>query len=512
MRSFLTRYGLKAAAAGALLALLTWYYVHFYSFAFSVNSDNAYFLLAGEDMLSGNLLLANWRGGFFTGLTGDILATALLRTFLSRKAVLYLTGPLTYALIAGLSLLLMTPSTGKRNLPIRLACLLPILFVPTALRHPLLTVGMHGIAVVYILLLFFLTEKALSSNRGGDRWLRLGLLSFIAAAGVIADTFVLYYGVLPLLAVLILRQFRQRTGNEIKLIFLLGIAAVIGKAVPAWLNQAGFLQTGAAQTTLTPLSHLPAYLLNTLLTWLRIFGFILSELNGPLLRAIPQIAGAVAALMILAALLRTLLQFFRADRLTQVLLAACAFCAGSFTFTTVTREEQAVRYLSPAFFFGLILFARQLTERPLNQPKIQAMFCLPLLLFSLGNVRTTYLSGPQNNQAFIEIGEALLERGLQNGYGTYWESHAINYYSDNRISVAPVETANDVAIPSAQATKMDWYKAGFNAEFLLVSRNKTYGLTEPVVRAAFGPYDEYLLFNETDIYIYHRNISQEFEK
>ncbi len=150
MKEFFQTKKLILISGLTFLCLLIGYYIYFYSFSFPVNSDNVYFLHAAEDMLNGNPLLKNWNGGFFTALTGDILWAAFFRLFLSQKAVLYLIGPLSYALIVLFCFLILCRNQPHHRQKYIGLFLIPILFVPKALRHPLMTLGMHGIAILYI--------------------------------------------------------------------------------------------------------------------------------------------------------------------------------------------------------------------------------------------------------------------------------------------------------------------------------------------------------------------------
>ncbi len=107
--------GIFLIGIGAFCAAVL-YMARFYAFSFSVNSDNMYFMLAAEDMLRGNWLLKGWSGGFFTGLTTDLLWVAALRTVLSRKAVLYLIGPLSHVLIVSVSAFLLWRKNRQRGI------------------------------------------------------------------------------------------------------------------------------------------------------------------------------------------------------------------------------------------------------------------------------------------------------------------------------------------------------------------------------------------------------------
>lgn len=99
MKEFFRTKKLILISGLTFLCLLIGYYIYFYSFSFPVNSDNVYFLHAAEDMLNGNPLLKELERRLLHRIDRRYLMGCLLPTFLSQKAVLYLIGPLSYALI-----------------------------------------------------------------------------------------------------------------------------------------------------------------------------------------------------------------------------------------------------------------------------------------------------------------------------------------------------------------------------------------------------------------------------
>ncbi len=483
------------------------YYIYYYSFAFPVNSDNAFFIRAAEEFINGNPFLKNWNGGFFSAFTGDILWAAILRLFFSRKIVLYLIGPIAYAIIVFCSYFLM-PSSPKQYARLRnILALLMIAFVPTALRHSFMTVGMHGIAIAYILILLLLVQNILCvrSNRK-KTWLFCWFL-LIASAGCIADGFVLYFAILPLILSVIIRQFRSKSIDEIHLALLAVFAATIGKTTTILMNSLGYLKTGSTELHLIPFDSILQYLQNTFNTWLIIFGFNRFEHSYPV-HSVGQMAGFISALIILISLIPLFVRYFKLDLTTQTMAVGFACVIGSFTFTQITNGEPAVRYMSPAFFFGILLMIRTINYKLPRKNLFAFLVWIPLVVFAASNISFNYRSTPANNRGYIEIAEALRDRGLMNGYGTYWETHAMNYYSGNELQVAPIETRDGKIIPSSWASKIEWYASDYDARYIIVSQNKRFGMNEALIVATFGNYREHLNLNENDIYIFDFNLSE----
>jgi len=508
MKEFFQTKKLILISGLTFLCLLIGYYIYFYSFSFPVNSDNVYFLHAAEDMLNGNPLLKNWNGGFFTALTGDILWAAFFRLFLSQKAVLYLIGPLSYALIVLFCFLILSRNQPHHRQKYIGFFLIPILFVPKALRHPLMTLGMHGIAILYILILTWLFGILAAENKSS--LLMRTVYFFLLWMASIADGYVIYYFAIPALSVLILDAIQSRSKKNRILFFLTLFGTVAGVATIQLINRMGFLRTEKTAFELIKFSDWGKYICNTADTWFRIFGFSFHEFSIRKPDAIFEISGAVTALIVLILILKAIKDFFQQDMTTKVLIAGFLFCTGSFTFTAVTQAEPAVRYLSPAFFSGLLIAGKQILRMPPRRKSERWLLGIPLLLFALGNVSVTYYAAPVTSPSYVEIADALKDRGVKAIYATYWETHALSYYSGERIQAAPIMAENDKIIPYQWSSKTDWYEPNFNATAILISQNKRYGLSEDLLIRTFGEYRERFLLDETEIYIYGKNLSAIF--
>lgn len=508
MKEYLHRNGFILISGLAFLCLLIGYYIYFYSFAFPVNSDNVYFLHAAEDMLNGNPLLKNWNGGFFTALTGDILWAAFFRLFLSQKAVLYLIGPLSYALIVLFCFLILSQNQPRHQQKCIGLFLIPILFVPQALRHPLMTLGMHGIAILYILILTWLFGILAAENKPSP--LKRIVYFFLLWMASIADGYVIYYFAIPTLAVLIFDNIQSRSKKNRGLFLSTLFGTIAGFATVQLINRMGFLQTEKTAFELVKFSDLGKYVCNTVDTWFRIFGFPFHEFSIHQPNAVFGISGAIAALIVLVLIFKAIIDFFRQDMTTKVLIAGFLFCTGSFTFTTVTQAEPAVRYLSPAFFSGLLIAGKQILRMSPLRKSEQWLISIPFLFFALGNISVTYYFAPVPNSSYVEIADALKDRGVKTIYATYWETHALSYYSGEKIQAAPIMAENGKIIPYRWSSKSDWYDPDFNATAVLISQNKRYGLTENLLIRTFGDYRERFLLDETEIYIYGKNLSAIF--
>ncbi|NMA12467.1 MAG: hypothetical protein GX933_04685 [Chloroflexi bacterium] len=500
------------AALGSLLLAVggLFYLIYFYAFAFPVNSDNMYFVRAAEDVLKGNLLLRHWSGGFFSGLTTDILWAALLRSVVSRKVTLYLIGPLSLVLIGIVSMYLIRQLSPEKLLPGGLV-VAAMIAVPVALRHPMLTVGMHNIAILVILALFLsLYELSKGKSCSASFWATgYGILLF---AGVFGDGFVLYYFAIPCIIAGGLHFFSE---PKQKLMFLrLGTVMISGAALVA-LNQmqrAGFLQLQSTGSSLISPAEVGKYVINGVDTWLQLFGFKLALLREGLAQSIFAWAGLPASFLVMGCVLSFLPSFFKQNLTIKTMLLSFIFVFGSFVLTEVTHAEPAYRYLSPAFYSGLVLTGIRINSMSLNpHGRTSWLLLLPLLIFSAGNFSFHYRSSPVIDKGLVELADSLKDRGISHVYATYWESHALNYYADDLVQAAPITAENGGIISYAWSADERWYQPAFGAQTLIVGKYKPYGLTESLLVSQLGAAEDRLELQDRIVYFYGFNLSEKIE-
>lgn len=483
-------------------AAVTLYLVYFYAFGYAVNSDNMYFVRAAEDQLRGNLLLRHWTGGFFSGLTTDMLWAMLLRAVFSRKVTLYLIGPLCLTLIALAGCFLISCLSAGKRFP-GIFAVLSVIAVPPAMRHSMLTVGMHNIAILIILCLFLCMAAAEKKPRPGVAAFVL-LLFF----GIVGDGYVLYYFAIPCLAAACLHYF---SGSKARSrLFWLGtvLTGIAAQGFLFWMKKNGFLLLQSAGASLIAPAEIGKYLLNAADTWLRIFGVTLFSQGLTVTEILSGIFGLAAALAVIGCVLSFLPVFFKQNLIVKTMLLSFIFVFGSFILTDVTRAEPAFRYLSPAFYIGLVLTGIRVNQwTGTGRSKIIALLILPLMLFAAGNLSFAFRASPEPDRGYIELADSLIERDVTAVYATYWESHALNYYSDNRVQAAPVIAEGGEIVPYAWSADARWYEPSYNADALVISKNKPYAVTEALAASLFGDPEERLELKDCIVLFYDMNLS-----
>lgn len=494
---------------------------------FAVNSDNMYFLLAGEDVLSGNWLLTGWHGGYFSGLTSDILVTALLRALHGRRAALYLTGPLAVATlaVAALRLIGLRHADGSFAWE-RLLCWLPIVTLPPTLRHPMATVGMHSLVIALMIVLIAMlaaAEERTASGRAIPRFVKL-VYALLVWAGCLADGYVLYFFVAPVLALCLmdggLARIRKTDewGRYGELAAWTAVAALLAPLALNLLRAAGGLTLTQGSSSLVPFPEIGRYFVNFLETWTRLFA------RNPWAQR-PQAFAFISAdfifsvffgIVSLALLVwngvRIVKSYLETPFIDKLLFACGGFSVASFTLTTVTLGETAFRYLAPAYFFGMILIARKVSvEGDKCRSCFSRLVTVIYVLIALRNFPTTFSARPVSDDRLVGIADALKDRGVNRCYGTYWESLALNYYGGDAVEVAPIEFRDGAIRAYTGSMHDDWYTLSWDARCIIVGEPKPFGLTGERINANFGAPDEILRYNEAELYFYDRNLSERIE-
>ncbi len=377
----------------------------------------------------------------------------------------------------------------------------------------MLTVGMHNVAIFTILLLVLLYQIILEGTpQHGRLW--FACYTVILFCGCLGDGYVLYYFSVPAVLVSALHLIRGQKKNDWRILLATIGASAGGWLVPRLLNRFGFLQTQSAGSDLVPLSEIGNYLLNTLNTWLLIFGFDLGKITISPLPAVFAIVGAVCALIVLIAAVVALIRFFEQPAWVQVLVLSFGAVFGSFTLTTVTRAEPAVRYLSPAFYSGILLAAWQLdslTAVKQRGKRLASLVSVLFLLMTAANISLQCYSSPQNDWSLIEVADSLRARGVDRVYATYWETHALNYYAEGVIEAAPIQALNEEIVPYRWSSKSDWYTPVYGASGVILSKSKRYGINEALLESQFGIPAERLELKDVLIWFYDSNLSEMIE-
>jgi hypothetical protein len=200
------------------------------------------------------------------------------------------------------------------------------------------------------------------------------------------------------------------------------------------------------------------------------------------------LAAAVAAALL--AVVRLFVRpIDRAAWMDGVLAIAAGGTALAFFVSGYVQDETAIRYLSPGFICACVLLgrttARLLPDRlPVRSAAFGLAFAAVYALTFVGTVRAPL---PTNDAK--PLAAWLLQHGLTNGYGGYWESNIVTLSGGERVRVLPVLDGSGGLMPSAWNTSLRWYAVNPAAPvtFLVYRPDAVWrGVDEAAARTTFG--------------------------
>ena len=492
--------------AGLILSALVCMYALCYYYGYTINSDNAFFVRAGEEVFSGNPLLKGWVACYPTALTTDFLWTALMRLFLSREIVMYWMGPLCYGLIVLVTFLLMKKEPkSKIDSLFRFILLSAIIFVPRVLRYGMLSVGVHCISNLYILISFLLLEINLRNPK--SVWKKILYISFIAFSSV-NDEWPLFFFVAPVCVILIVELFIKYSKENVTLLACTIAGGNGEKLFRFFFEKAGGISTIPYSTTFVNLHDLSDYLISSLVTMLRIFNADISDQNIFSLNTIFAIAGIMVIILIFTAFVYAFVNWTKIDTTTKSIMLGALFCIGSYTFAKVYKDPDRITdfYIGPFFFLSMIFLCRIKMNIHFSKLKYELLLLSPFLLMSVGNFPTEIFRKPLPDRHYEEIADYLAEEGVTRAYTTFWDSHSLWYYSGGQVQTAAVLGDHGQIEPNYWLTNTMWYDPMFYVDCIILSSNRQ-NVSDELIRQVFGEPIKYTEIGEASIYIYDTSIS-----
>jgi hypothetical protein len=263
------------------------------------NSDEANILLMAWDMMHGHVMLHGWAMSDVSFYTTELPQYALLESFLGlRPDTAHVGAAMTYTLVILMAALL---ARGKiSQVPsgegmIRMLLTAGILIAPqlgTGVFVLLLSVGHIGTAVP-LMLTWLVIDRGLGRIGPGfrRRWPEAVVVGLLLAWALVADPLVLVAGVVPLVAVCLLRVFRtlpvvakqvgrtalrramlRARGYELALAVAAGAAYGLALTTEGLLHYNGGYRVHSVGYQLSPLTQWPQHMWVTIQGWLAMFG------------------------------------------------------------------------------------------------------------------------------------------------------------------------------------------------------------------------------------------------
>jgi hypothetical protein len=438
-----------------------------------VNADGASNALQAWAMLHGDPLLRGWQlsdVSFYTtelpqymlieavrGLTPDVVHTAAAMTY-------------TFAVLAAARLAKGNAAGGQGLL--RAAVAAGIMLAPQRSEVTVLMLSPdHVGSTVPVMLTWLLIDRA------GRRWYVPPACGVLLAWALVSDQVILFTGITPIVAVGLLRAYRQvvaRRGPLRSAAFELGLAAaglaavVVTGKVLALIRTAGGFRVYPIDNRTVGAGSLGSNLLQTFHGILLLFGAdFLGQTPGVAVAiAVVHLAGAGLAVWAVCAGLR---RFLTAGIVVQLLVTATVVSVAAYTFGPNASEALSSREFAAVLPFGAALAGRTLAAR-LSRARLLPALTAVLAVYAIGAARVVAAPAvPAQNQP---LAGWLAARHLSYGLSGYWMANSITLDSGGSVQVRSVLAGKAGILPDWWETEPGWYSpVTHQANFVVLPAN-----------------------------------------
>ena len=427
----------------------------------AVNSDGASNALQAWDMLHGNLLLHGWSltdVSFYTTELPQYMLVELVRGL--NQDVVHVAAAMTYTLAILLAALLAKGNSKGREALVRVLIATGIMLAPQLASgvNVLISSPDHIGTSVPVMVVWLILDHA------RPRWYIPVIAAALLGWAEVADTLVLYIGVLPLALVCAVRVYRAVAIDRQPLAsqwydIALGAGALAG-AVAAMLalhvihSSGGFLVTAPPTQFAQAGSILPRNLGITAEGLLLLGGadFLGLRLTASTAFTLLHVAGVFLAGWGTWLAARRFLR--DRDLVAQVLVAAVIINLAAYVLSINARSVPSTREIAAVLPFSAALAGRLLAGR-LMAAKLVPLLLVVLLGYLVGLAGEISQSPvPAQNQ---QLTSWLAARHLHTGLSGYWESNVVTLTSGGRVRIRLVSRAHGLLTRGTREVNAAWY-------------------------------------------------------
>jgi hypothetical protein len=467
----------------------------------AVNSDGAVNAVQAWDMLHGNLLLHGWLLGDVSYYTTELPQYVLVEFLRGlNQDVVHVAAAMTYTLAMLLAALLAKGNSTGRQAALRVLIAVGIMLAPQLASgvNILISSPDHIGTSVPVMVVWLILDRAGPGGRPpgtprdwGDpppqtplaRRTPLGYVPVIAGAFLgwaqVADTLVLFIGVLPLVLVCGIRVGRALAIERKPLAsqrydLALGVAALLGAAAAVLALRVIHAVSGFYMPA-------PAVQFAHGITLVRNLGI---AAQGVLLLGGADFLGLRVTASTFFTMLHVAGVFLAAwgtclaawrflrdrDRVTQLLVAGVAVNLAAYVLSTKANVVTQTREIAPVLPFSAALAGRLLAG-PVLAGRLKAARLVPLLVVVL----LGYLAGlareisqPPAAAQNQQLTSWLVARHLHTGLSGYWESNVVTLTSGDRVQIRAVALSGGRLIPGTSEVKAQWYDPARNTANFVV--------------------------------------------
>lgn len=471
-----------------------------------LNSDHVWAALEISDVLQGNVFLHGWILAQQNYYLTDMPFFLLGRVVLGHSLVaLYAPPFLIYLLLLAVALTIVWQSRASaRDRLIGAAAVLFFLGTPDhAGIGALIFVGTQHVATLGYCLIAWLALTRIAAP--SPNWRPLALFFYVAATVVVffSDPLSIFVFLMPtligLLIALVGAQERRTCGRLI----VVTIVAFIGArlALLAVRGFDGFVTIFPEPVQFVKASQFGGNLAAAFFGLLQLSG---ADLFGKPLIALDtvmqplRLVGLAFMVAATAASLRRGFSVRSGWDLRFVLAAAMTIqlvsCLTSQDFAEALHSAAPFRFLAPVLLFGGVLTSLEMPEL-LWATRHTAWRTLILSVAGVGAVAAALTFAVDGARHWSQppimtrsrewsAGQWLLDRGMSNGVGAYWQAALVTALTAEKAAIRAVFAKDGRLLPYTWVAKADWYTE--RPQFVIYDRHNEFCIAPDTIAATYG--------------------------
>ena len=475
---------------------------------YPVSSDDATGVLEADAVLRGNVLLRGWTLSNVSFTTTDLPFYIAGVAIYGMRPSLLRDGPVAVYMVAvALGALLARGRKRGGRATLGIAALLVLLCLPAGGLAEFVTKGYIRVGTTLGLFAALVAIDVPEGKRVG--WGRIALFTFFLTMTLVADSFALVLGVLPVVLVGASGARRERPYGELNLwaVSLAAVGSVAAARGISWLIEvlggyrvvrAGFLDFLAYRNTLWVVSRNVLALGENLSTLYRC-GF---PVEFTTYSVVVSLACLIGPLFVCWSIFRGAPALVRGRRsgatgqmdfVGNVLWCSIMLCAAAYLASSIPKDRATARYFVPFVLSGAVLTGRVLADR-VRDVRF-AVAGMTVLGIAYGFTVWDDLRKPAAVDHAVELADVLAERGLKYGYGPFWDASIVTASSGGRVAVRPVfvrpiSAERHAIAPLPWMTDANWFRDE-RGTFVVIEPGMAapyqFGMTEWTCTATFGP-------------------------
>lgn len=440
---------------------------------FPRNSDDAAFVLEARDILRGNVLLHGWNlppDTFYASITPWYVVGALV--IRNAADLMYLVPSLIYAILVGFLLAIVWSRSDAAHRVGSVLATLAIVALPAYARigPPTGSGAEHTATVLFVLASFYLLAAGSRPELG----------AIPLALAMIGDPLAIFIGAVPLAVVGASRFYFDRSDR--RCLTAAAAAALISFAGSSAIPKlGGFSAWGLSEQFATPTVFFHKLALCGQYS-LSLFGLEISSGIESLLAAPARVAMLFLAVCAVCGAAMDLVKR-DGDVLAQLSVVAVVMDIAAYVTSTQPVDWTTIRFLTPVVIFGGLLAGLWWYRIGISARYVLAVILLAVIINGAAFVQAMFRPAVELPESAISY---LVQAGLHEGYGGYWDANLLSVASGGNLRVRAVGMGNAGKLVFLPWYANDQWARMRDARFLIFS-SEWGGVSEIAATNTWGP-------------------------